>query len=272
MFLTCKQVGVLLFPSLCYTALVLSRVAAVVAQAYSVTTLPLRPVSCHAMQPASISVPANFTELGEHYKLHKDITDFMVAPEPGGLGLESMADFADLFTCEKDADAVMQRIVSQKDSARMLSRLRQAWRGVKRALDAGLELAKKSADCDDLDKLLDQPVLEDLRTQVWKRYKSAWPPEITPGDGLISRVFREIAARLLSVREVWRVKSLADQLRSARRTITMGGGAEMRFPEEQDDIRVIESYEAYIQLLWILLLAYAFTGARPLDPPPANRP
>ena len=83
--------------------------------------------------------------------------------------------------------------------------------------------------------------------------------------------FREIAARRLSVRDVWRIKSLSEQLRSARKSIPMASGAELRLPEEREVVKVTESFEMYLVLLWTLLLGCAFAGIKPLDTVPASR-
>ena len=114
--------------------------------------------------------------------------------------------------------------------------------------------------------------MDSLQTTMWKRYRNAWPPEVQPGDQLISRIFREVSARLLSVREVWKVKCLADQLRSSRRSIPLASGADIRLPEEQSEEHAAQTYDAYMALLWTLLLACAIVGARPRDPAPGNRP
>ena len=106
-----------------------------------------------------------------------------------------------------------------------MTRLRQAWRGVRWLVSEQLDAAQKGTDNDDLDKLLDQPTLDDLAKVFWKRYRNAWPPDVMPSDQIISRIYSELAARLFSVRDVWKVKCLADQLRSSRRSIPLPEGA-----------------------------------------------
>ena len=220
----------------------------------------------------AMSLPATFAELQATYKIHDDVIKYLTDAEPAGLGLETMADFADLFTSEAEVQTILSKIESCRESSRQLSRIRQAWRGVKRLLSEQVETARKGTDNDDLDKLFDQPTPDDFAKVFWKRYRNAWPPDVMPSDQIISRIYRELAVRLLSVRDVWRTKCLADQLRSSRRSIALPEGAELRLPEDKDEERGAQNFETYMSLLWTLLLAYAVVGARPRDPPPGNRP
>ncbi|CAK0877552.1 unnamed protein product [Prorocentrum cordatum] len=219
-----------------------------------------------------MSLPATFVELQTTYRFDEAIAKFLTDPEPAGLGLETMDDFAALFTSETEVQNVLNRIESVRESSRQLSRLRQAWRGVKNLLSEQLATARKGTDNDDLDKFLDQPTLDDLAKVFWKRYRNSWPPDVMPSDQMISRIYRELAARLLSVRDAWKTKCLADQLRSSRKCIPLPEGAELKLPEDKGEERGAHNYKAYMSLLWTLLLAYAMVGAWPRDPPPGSRP
>eukprot|EP00972_Heterocapsa_arctica_P068181 10068413-Heterocapsa_arctica.AAC.1 len=53
-----------------------------------------------------------------------------------------------------------------------------------------------------------------------------WPPEVAPGDLIVSRHSREIGKRLLSVRDVLKVRSQAQQQRATRKRTRITEGLE----------------------------------------------
>ena len=59
--------------------------------------------------------------------------------------------------------------------------------------------------------LLSQPELDDISKRLWSRYKISFPPEVEPADTVISRVSREISERLLSLRELSKIHTVAWQ-------------------------------------------------------------
>merc|ERR1711982_233627 len=77
---------------------------------------------------------STFDSIKKEYRLHEDIIRFLTATEPAGLGLESLSDFAELFTSESEVQSiVLDRVPMVKTSAVQASRLRQAWRGVQQS-------------------------------------------------------------------------------------------------------------------------------------------
>ena len=83
----------------------------------------------------------------------------------------------------------------------------------------------------DLDDLLDETALRDMKLQFWRRYKTRFPPELYRSDATLSRVTRELNKRMLCVFSVWKVKSLQFQLVSASKKRKLG---ENLFTEDQE--------------------------------------
>ena len=63
-----------------------------------------------------MSLPACFGELRVQYNLDPAVVDYLTAPEPNGLGLETMADFGDIFTKESEVQKVIDDIPAVKTS------------------------------------------------------------------------------------------------------------------------------------------------------------
>ena len=213
-------------------------------------------------------IPIEFEILRDQYKVSTELITFMTNPEgEGGLGLESLADFADIFTSESDVFPVLLDKAKSKSDLQA-SRVRQAWRGVCLARVTEEATKRKGSESDELDKLLPQTDLDDMQSCFWKRYKVTYPAEMLPADALTSRVAREMTLRLLSVREVWKTKCLSHQLQSTRKTVKLAGGATIHLDEDQDTPMPPKNVDVYLRLMWTLLLAYARAGCRPRDPSP----
>ena len=150
-------------------------------------------------QPAAMATPTVaevFDELATKFDLEPPVRTWLTAQD--GLGATKLDDF--IFAASSPAD-ISKMIEAAKPSNKFLqtSRLRQAWEACGQAKKDEAELVKKGLDESDLDKLLEQPVLDDLAARFWSRYKMAYPPEIAPSDLMISRISRELDKRLSSV-------------------------------------------------------------------------
>ena len=82
-------------------------------------------------------------------------------------------------------------------------------------------MKRKGADEQDLDTMLSQQELDSLDAKFFQRYKMTWPPEFAPGDLLVSRISKELSKRLLSVREVFKVRNQAMQNRATTKKARM---------------------------------------------------
>ena len=54
----------------------------------------------------------------------------------------------------------------------------------------------------DLDSLLEDSELRDVKVAFWKRYHMRYPSEMHPADSLLSRLSRELSKRMLCVYDV----------------------------------------------------------------------
>ena len=101
------------------------------------------------------------------------------------------------------------------------ARLRRTWAALKvyfQHADAGRVKVAES----DLDDLLGESDLRDMKQSFWRRYKTRFPPELCPSDSTLSRVTRELNKRMLCVFSVWKVKSLQFQLVSTSKRRKLG--------------------------------------------------
>ena len=101
------------------------------------------------------------------------------------------------------------------------SRLRQAWRSLKRARDNDEVIIRSGHDTMDMDDLLAISVFDDIEACHWARYKMTWPPDIAPADRVISRIVRELEKRTLSV---LKTRTQAHQQRAVRKRTKVAEG------------------------------------------------
>ena len=79
-----------------------------------------------------------------------------------------------------------------------VARLRRAWSAVSLYFkQCDTDRSKVSAT--DLDSLLGDSELRDVKVAFWTRYRVRLPPELYPSDATVSRVSREMSKRLLCV-------------------------------------------------------------------------
>ena len=107
------------------------------------------------------------------------------------------------------------------------SRMRQAWRSLKRTHDEDV-IKRSGLDATDMDELLAASVLEDTEARHWARYRMTWPPGVAPADTQVFRIVREIGKRTLSDREVLKVKTQAHQQCAVRSAKAYQGGGGQR--------------------------------------------
>ena len=182
------------------------------------------------MAPAVPRTPAEiFAEVASRFEIDDKVRDWLTSPE--GLGAKSLEDF--LFAASTPAD--LEKLATAAAPTNVLlstSRLRQARESLTTARDQDSAIRKRGMDEADMDKLLDQPSLDDIEARHWARYKMTWPPEVAPADLAVSRITREIDKRLLSVREVLKVRSQSQQQKSTRKRIRVGEGVEVLTNED----------------------------------------
>ena len=164
-----------------------------------------------------------FEKLGSENGVDPNVTAWLTAPD--GFNANSLDDL--LYACNEDG--IENLIVAADPDNHLLatSRLRQAWRTLKRARDAEEMVTRAGHDSMDMDDLLAAPVLDDIEARHWARYKMTWPPNLAPSDTLVSRVVRELKKRTLSVQVVFKVRTQAHQQRDVRKRTLVAEGLEM---------------------------------------------
>ena len=60
----------------------------------------------------------------------------------------------------------------------------------------------------DLDTMLADSELRDVKSSFWVRYRMRYPPEVHPADATLLRVSRELSKRMLCVYSLWKVRTI----------------------------------------------------------------
>ena len=173
--------------------------------------------------------------------------------------MDNLEDFRYYFTEEKEIDAFVAEDTTLKDKELRIqvSRLRRAWASV-RQMALRREARQSTSTVAELDDLLCEVDLRNVKVQFWKRYKLRYPADITPCDQIISRCFRELDRRLLTVYDIWKVRSLKHQVTTTRKRKQVGDGL---FTFEEDaHSDASQTVNTYMANLHTYLLALAITG------------
>jgi len=173
--------------------------------------------------------------------------------------MDNLEDFRYYFTEEKEVDAFVAQEASLKDQQLRIqvSRLRRAWASV-RQMSLRREARQSTSTVAEMDDLLCEVDLRNAKVQFWMRYKLRYPADITPCDQIISRCYRELDKRLLTVYDMWKVRSLKHQVTTTRKRKQVGDGL-FTFEEDvhADSSRTVS---VYLANLHTYLLALAITG------------
>ena len=137
------------------------------------------------------SEEATFTALADDFKFDDKVKGlFLNGP------VEKMEDFRYYFAEEKEVDAFVATEESLKgpDLKIQIARVRRAWSAV-RHNGVRKENRNTVSSVAELDDLLEEGTLRDVKVQFWKRYKMKYPVEVSPSDQLLSRCYREMDKR-----------------------------------------------------------------------------
>ncbi len=167
--------------------------------------------------------------------------------------MDNLDDFRFFFTDESQLGDFAATDSTLKDAALRLqtSRLRQAWSAV-RAAGTKREKSQSVSDVADLDDILEEVTLREVKQAFWKRHKLRYPTEIMPCDALVSRCFREQERRLLMVYDIWNVKNLMYQVTKTLKRKKLSGDL---WIYEADEEKPLRSYDRYLSNLHTYLLA-----------------
>ena len=131
-----------------------------------------------------------FEKLRVEFDLDLKVTEWLTSPK--GLAAKSLEDF--LCACTEEGVQSLVEAAGPDNVFLATSRMRQAWRSLKRARDNDEAIIRPGNDTADMDDLLAVSVLDDIEARHWARYKMTWPPDIAPADTVISRIVRELEA------------------------------------------------------------------------------
>ena len=104
-------------------------------------------------------------------------------------GVQDLEEFRYYFVKEEEVGILVAKIEGLEDKSLQGARLRRAWQAVRQM--GGLRDAGKTASSNvDLDDLLDEDALRDVKSTFWKRHKLRFPADVMPSDSLVSRCSR----------------------------------------------------------------------------------
>ncbi len=135
------------------------------------------------------SKEATFTTLADDLQFDKKVKQlFLDSP------MVNLEDFRFYFAEEKEVDTFCAADDCLKDGELkiQISRVRRAWAAVRQN---GLRKENRNSvsSVAELDDLLEEGTLREIKIHFWKRYKSKYPVEVSPSDQLLSRCHRENA-------------------------------------------------------------------------------
>ena len=145
---------------------------------------------------------ATFRQLGVNFSIAEAVTDALVKAR--------LEEFRYFFESEDKVQPWLSKLSLVEDANLQGARVRRAWAAVSLYFKQS-EQDRSRISASDLDALLGDSELRDLKSAFWRRYKLRFPPEVHPADATISRVTRELTKRMLCVYNIWRVKSLQFQ-------------------------------------------------------------
>ena len=87
-----------------------------------------------------------------------------------------------------------------------------------------------------------------------------YPTEVDPSDQLLSRCYREMDKRLLTVYDIWKVKTLLHQVMTTKKRKQVGTDL-YTFEDEPDLASDTHGVEKYLAVLHTCLLALSIAGS-----------
>ena len=205
-----------------------------------------------------------FTTLCDDFQLDKKVfLLFMNSP------MESLEDFRYYFVKEEEMDSFLAQDSTLKDAPLRLqiARLRRAWSAVRQCA-LKRESGRQASTAVELDDLLEEATLREVKVSFWRRYRLRYPAEVMPSDQLVSRCYRELDKRLLAVYNVWTVKTLMYQVTSNRKRKQVG--TDLYVLEDDRESLPAKSADKYLALLHAYLLSLAVAGSSRAPGAPAE--
>ena len=223
-----------------------------------------------AALPAVVAQPnvqQVFQDIGNQFLWEPVVVQWLT--DPGGLGCVGVNDFMYAATDEAGVADLVRMINGVTNIHQQISRVKQAWVALRQAYSDQEALKRKRQDDTDLDSLLQQPVLDSLSDMFHARCHLTLPPHLAPSDALVSRLAKELDKRVLSVRDVWKSRTLEHQLKRQKRKTQITSSFPLVQDDDDEDVSVQRTVHNYLELLHTLLLAYGIAGVNRLPMAPA---
>jgi hypothetical protein len=184
--------------------------------------------------------------------------------------METLEDFRYYFADEKEIDnfVATEKTLVGAEQRLQIARVRRAWAAVRQN---GLRKENRNtvSSVAELDDLLEEATLREVKVQFWKRYKAKYPVEVIPSDQLLSRCYREMEKRLLTVYDVWKVKNLLHQVMSTKKRKQVGTDL-YTFEDDAEATPGIRGVERYLATLHTYLLALSIAGSSKMQGAPTE--
>ena len=203
---------------------------------------------------------ATFTEtmeaLAKNFSLERPVIDAILKTK-----IENLEEFRFLFGDESKIDVFLDKLPLGENRMNQGARLRRCWMAVSLHFKTA-EQDRSKVSTTDLDSMLADTELRDVKTEFWHRYKMGFPTEIHPADSVVSRVSREMSKRMLCVFSLPKIRSLQWQLHATqkKRKIADGPGGGIFTEDVEDQDKVVADAETYLDRLMTLMLAYSMAG------------
>ena len=189
------------------------------------------------------------------------------------IGAETFDDFRCMYTAATNWNTeIIAKVKVEgeaiKQAGKWASRLKQVWEAIVQAHDEHRAVLIKGPGALKMDDLLDEPQLADMREVFWARYKIKYPSDITPGDALVSRKYKELSNFLLSVGNPLKARSIAFDRTHDPAKVEIAVG--LTFDPHKKDVEVSRpgGVDNWLGGLWFELLALAIAGCKPIEPQP----
>ena len=209
------------------------------------------------------SKEATFTALAKDFSFDDKVRALFINGQ-----MENLEDFRYYFAEEREIDAFVAAEDTLKGAEQKLqvSRVRRAWAAVRQN---GLRKEKRNtvSSVAEMDDMLEEGTLREVKVQFWKRYKMKYPVEVIPSDQLLSRCYREMEKRLLTVYDMWKVKNLMHQVMTTKKRKQVGTDL-YTFEDDADAATEIRGVEKYLSMLHTYLLALAIAGSNKMQGAP----
>ena len=119
-------------------------------------------------------------------------------------GLQDLEELRFFFDSEDHVGRWVSKLGLGDATLLQTARVRRAWSAVRLYLQQAEQDRSKVALAD-LDSILGDSELRDVKTAFWQRYKMRFPAEVHPSDMAVSKVSRELSKRMLCVFNIWKV-------------------------------------------------------------------